>query len=134
MSNKSEDREKAKTYLRILESLYKDMVSHSGNTQAMLSLSDIYSIEWYDKYDPALSKDLLIRAADLDNSEAKLILADKIEDGSIDMHDVGKEPNILRYEAKKIREQMAERGNINAMMDLGFDALTGTTISKPKGH
>ena len=134
MSNKSEDREKAKTYLRILESLYKDMVSHSGNTQAMLSLSDIYSIEWYDKYDPALSKDLLIRAADLDNSEAKLILADKIEDGSIDMHDVGKDPNILRYEAKKIREQMAERGNINAMMDLGFDALTGTTISKPKGH
>lgn len=134
MSSKREDREKARTYLRILESLYKDMVSHSGNTQAMLSLSDIYSIDWYDNYDPALSKDMLIRAADMDNSEAKLILADKIEDGSIDMHDVGKEPNVLRYEAKKIREQMAERGNINAMMDLGFDALTGTTISKPKGH
>ena len=123
--------EKSNKYFSMLEGLYLEMIDR-GDKNAMLSLSDIYRIENTSIYNPEKSVEYLIMAADRGNYEAKLIMADLIEDGVISGEVNNTDPMVLRFEARKIREEQAENGDISAMLSLGFDALTGTLASS--GH
>ncbi|MBP3748553.1 MAG: sel1 repeat family protein [Ruminobacter sp.] len=127
------DLEKSNRYFSILEGLYRDMAKR-GDNNAMLSLSDIYRIENTSIYNPEMSVEYLIKAAEHNNYESKLMMAELIEDGIINGDEYHTDPWALRYEARKLREEQAENGDISAMLSLGFDALTGTLISTDRQH
>ncbi|MGN1392533.1 MAG: SEL1-like repeat protein [Succinivibrionaceae bacterium] len=127
-----QDTAKANDIYKKLIELYTDQIG-KNDIDAMIQLSTLYSNGIGVPQDLEKAKKFLILASNNNSFQAKEILADLLNSGSISFED-GTTSKQLKKEARELKEQAALNGDIPMMRQLGYESVTNSLIAKAEAE